>query len=39
MKVITDEQVHDGKALPELVDDIIKSNIPISTCYLTSLSK
>lgn len=31
---VTDEHVHDSKALPELVDDIIKSNRKITVCKL-----
>jgi hypothetical protein len=31
---VTDEHVHDGKALPELVDDIIKSDSQIIVCKL-----
>ena len=31
---VTDEHVHDGKALPELVDDIIKPNRKTTVCKL-----
>ena len=31
---VTDEHVHDGKALPELVDDIIKSDRKTTVCKL-----
>ena len=31
---VTDEHVHDGKALPELVDDTIKSDRKITVCKL-----
>jgi len=34
MKVTTDEHVHDGKALPELVDDTIKSDRKTTVCRL-----
>jgi hypothetical protein len=31
---LTDEHVHDGKALPELVDDITKSDRQTTVCKL-----
>ena len=37
MYVITDERIHDIKALPEFVDDIVKSDsrqIPISKLFV-----